>query len=295
MKAKFIFGALAVFAAFPAAALDNIIRMQAPIAYVAPNSGLPETPGNPGGETPEQPETPDVPEDGAEFSFMSNVLPEGRFGDSYSTDLNLLIAHYPENTRLKWQSTSVPAGLSLSTSGIISGEPMAVGPQSVTVIASDGVVEKSATLSLSVAANSGTYSMSAETGSGTGTRGVLQAVGSYKTDLYDVSMGNVIRDEYGNRIMAYMHKLAGVCYANVANTTGDGYSTSAGAASAGSKAWIQSHPTLVFNSSNGVYATYTGGSSQSYYNGWYKSWVISCSVFSAWYENPGLITSVTFR
>lgn len=271
--------AMSLFASINGAQADNVIRVNAPIAMGSPA------------------QVPPAPEPAKTFSFSSNLLADGLFGDSYGFDLNTLISDRPLNTALVWSASAIPSGLSLSPAGLISGEPMVLGPRQFTVTASDGSATKHQSVMLNIEANTGTYTMTAGVQSGRGSNGVqIAAVGSYKTSVYNISTGNIIRDEHGNRIMAYMHtNSAGECYANVANTTGDGYSTTAGPATAQSKAWITKYPTTTFNSASGVFATYSAGTVTSYYNGWYRAYRINCSLYNTWKANPELITSVTFK
>jgi hypothetical protein len=94
-----------------ALASDNIIRTQAPIRFVS-----------------QQPSTPEVdPEESvATFSITGGALPQAEEGVPYSFDLNSRVVwDKPELARsINWTtSTVLPNGLSLSSSGVISGTP----------------------------------------------------------------------------------------------------------------------------------------------------------------------------
>jgi len=77
-----------------------------------------------------------------DFSFSGNTLAPGQVGIPYRFDMNSLIAwthegkqtsEYPE---LAWESQGLPAGLSMSSMGLITGTPSAGGSSTVTANAS---------------------------------------------------------------------------------------------------------------------------------------------------------------
>ncbi|WP_410951701.1 fibrinogen-like YCDxxxxGGGW domain-containing protein [Pseudomonas sp. S1(2024)] len=97
----------------------NIIRSYAPIA---------------GGQA--------KPQDQYDFNFTGNTLAAGQVGIPYQFDMNSLVAWthegkqnpvYPE---LAWESQGLPLGLSMSSSGLISGTPSLAGSVTVTANAS---------------------------------------------------------------------------------------------------------------------------------------------------------------
>lgn len=128
-------------------------------------------------------------------------------------------------------------------------------------------------------------------------RGVswLTAVGSYGTKIYEVEIGNHMRDTNGNRIMAYMIKNdAGQCVANTANATGDGYNPSI-KADIKSKEWVDKYSTMIFHTNDGVFATYSNAPVKLYQNGYFREYITTCTLYQRWKDNPGLVTNVEFK
>ncbi|MFO0724902.1 MAG: CARDB domain-containing protein [Myxococcota bacterium] len=104
-----------------------------------------------GGSSTERMLTLDVVTPNAPLTIVSRRLPTGIVGEEYSA--TLAATGGSRTATLAWSATGVPAGLSLSSAGLITGIPTTVGTATISVTLSDGASTATRDMLLDVRSN----------------------------------------------------------------------------------------------------------------------------------------------